>query len=162
MSLGSAVTHRVRDDHGEPGAGKLARRVCAARRFVVSPVQPGGTWRNIPGSTAYLDAKARGDNSMPVKHWLAKGARGGALQNPRDMAKAGLLAAQSPAVKVSPIGMTPETDACVMPHREPWGAGQPPWRRAPPSEGGQGDEWAAYVTLDTYDEDERGIASTRK
>jgi hypothetical protein len=27
-----------------------------------------------------------------------------------------------------------------------------------PSEGIQGDEWAAYVTLDTYNEDERGIA----
>ena len=24
---------------------------------------------------------------------------------------------------------------------------------APPSEGGQGDEWAAYVVLDTYSED---------
>ena len=31
--------------------------------------------------------------------------------------------------------------------------GQLPWRGAPPSEGGQGDEWAAYVVLDTYDED---------
>ncbi len=55
---------------------------------------------STPGSTAYLDAKARGDNTMPVKQWLAKGVRGGALQDPRDMAKAGLLAAQSPAVKV--------------------------------------------------------------
>lgn len=27
-----------------------------------------------------------------------------------------------------------------------------------PSEGIQGDEWDAYVTLDTYDRDERGIA----
>ena len=26
-----------------------------------------------------------------------------------------------------------------------------------PSEGDQGDEWDAYVTLDTYDRDERGI-----
>ena len=26
-----------------------------------------------------------------------------------------------------------------------------------PSEGNQGDEWDAYVTLDTYDRDERGI-----
>jgi len=27
-----------------------------------------------------------------------------------------------------------------------------------PSEGIQGDEWDAYVTLDTYNRDERGIA----
>jgi len=48
--------------------------------------------------------------------------------------------------------MTPVTDAAPCPgmNRE---TGQLPWRRAPPSEGGQGDEWAAYVVLDTYDED---------
>ena len=56
---------------------------------------------STPGSTAYLDAKARGDSSMPVKQWPAKGVRGGALQDPRDMAKAGLLDAQSPAVKMT-------------------------------------------------------------
>ena len=31
--------------------------------------------------------------------------------------------------------------------------GHLPWHAAPPSEGGQGDEWAAYVALDTYSED---------
>src|SRR3954451_4266177 len=37
--------------------------------------------------------------------------------------------------------MTPETDAAPCPgmNRE---TGQLPWRGAPPSEGGQGDEWA--------------------
>jgi hypothetical protein len=30
------------------------------------------------------------------------------------------------------------------------------------SEDIQGDEWAAYVALDTYDEDERGIAYGRE
>ena len=34
---------------------------------------------------------------------------------------------------------------------------QPSERGALPSEGNQGDEWDAYVTLDTYDRDERGI-----
>src|SRR5215472_6194375 len=53
--------------------------------------------------------------------------------------------------------MTPETRPASCPTVN-LGVGQPPGRRAPPSEGGQGDEWAAYVTLDTYDEDERGIA----
>jgi hypothetical protein len=31
--------------------------------------------------------------------------------------------------------------------------GQPPWRAVSSSEEGQGDEWAAYVVLDTYSED---------
>jgi hypothetical protein len=31
--------------------------------------------------------------------------------------------------------------------------GQPPWRAVSSSEDGQGNEWAAYVTLDTYHED---------
>src|SRR3989440_845066 len=35
---------------------------------------------------------------------------------------------------------------------------QPPGCGAMPSEGIQGDEWDAYVTLDTYNRDERGIA----
>ena len=34
---------------------------------------------------------------------------------------------------------------------------QPSGRGALPNEGNQGDEWDAYVTLDTYDRDERGI-----
>jgi hypothetical protein len=34
---------------------------------------------------------------------------------------------------------------------------QPSEHGALPSEGNQGDEWDAYVTLDTYDRDERGI-----
>ena len=34
---------------------------------------------------------------------------------------------------------------------------QPPERGALSSEGNQGDEWDAYVTLDAYDRDERGI-----
>ena len=28
----------------------VERTMCAARRSVVSPVQPGGTWREVPGS----------------------------------------------------------------------------------------------------------------
>ena len=30
---------------------------CAARRSVVSPVQPGGTWREVPGSNGLPDAE---------------------------------------------------------------------------------------------------------
>ena len=52
------------------------------------------------GRLTYLDAKARGDKSMSGKRWLPGGVRGGVPRDPRDMAKAGLLEAQSPAVKV--------------------------------------------------------------
>jgi len=31
--------------------------------------------------------------------------------------------------------------------------GQPSWHGAPANEAGQGDEWAAYVVLDTYSDD---------
>lgn len=54
--------------------------------------------------------------------------------------------------KDAPVGMTPDTDATpcpplIVPD------GQPPRCWTPPSEDGQGDEWAAYVALDTYSED---------
>ena len=52
------------------------------------------------GRLAYLDAKARGDDSMSGKWWSSGGVQGGVLRDPRDMAKAGLLEAQSPAVRV--------------------------------------------------------------
>lgn len=74
--------------------------MCAVRRFVVSPTQSGGTRRRFLGHLTHLDAKARGDKSMSGKRWPPGGVRGGAPRDPRDMAKAGLLEAQSPAVKV--------------------------------------------------------------
>jgi hypothetical protein len=71
------------------------------------------------GRLAHLDAKARGDKSMPGKWWSSGGVQGGVPQDPRDMAKAGLLEAQSPVVKMR----THRNDACnrcrVMPRREP-------------------------------------------
>jgi hypothetical protein len=39
---------------------------------------------------------------------------------------------------------------------------QPPWRGAPPSEGGQGDEWVAYVALDTYGKVNAGSPTGRE
>ena len=71
------------------------------------------------GRLAYLDAKARGDNSMPGKRRSSGGVQGGVLRDPRDMAKAGLLEAQSPAVK----GPSHRNDVCtrcrVMSRHEP-------------------------------------------
>jgi hypothetical protein len=72
---------------------------------------------------AYLDGKPRGDKSMPGKRWPSGGVQGGVPQDPRDTAKAGLLQAQSPAVKVR----THRNDACnrcrAMPGHEPVGRG---------------------------------------
>jgi hypothetical protein len=52
------------------------------------------------GLMAYLDAKARGDKSMPEKRRTCPGVRGAASWDPRDMVKAGLLEAWFPAMKV--------------------------------------------------------------
>ena len=52
------------------------------------------------GRLAYLEGKPEGDKSMPGKRWPPGGIQGGAPRDPRDMAKAGLLQAQSPAVNV--------------------------------------------------------------
>jgi hypothetical protein len=64
---------------------------CAARRLVVSPVQ-----RRFLGLMADLDPKGEGDKSMPGKQWPCPGVRGGALRDPRNMARAGLPKAKSP------------------------------------------------------------------
>jgi hypothetical protein len=72
---------------------------------------------------AYLDGKPEGDKSMPGKQWACGGVQRVALQDPCDMAKAGLLEAQSPAVKVP----THRNDACnrcrAMSGHEPVGLG---------------------------------------
>ena len=51
------------------------------------------------GHLVDLKAKARGDKSMPEKREPLEDAEGAVLQDPRDMAKAGLPESQSPAVK---------------------------------------------------------------
>jgi hypothetical protein len=52
------------------------------------------------GRPADLEGKPEGDQSMPGKRWPSGGVRGGVPQDPHDMAKAGLLEAQSPAAKI--------------------------------------------------------------
>src|SRR6266536_1041123 len=85
----------------EPDDGKPSRPGCAVRRFVASLMQLGGTGRSVfLGRLAYLNAKARGDKSMPGKRWSSGGAQGDVPRDPCDRAKAGLLEAQSPVVRV--------------------------------------------------------------
>jgi hypothetical protein len=65
---------------------------------------PQRSWEELGGmflgQLAYLDAKARGDKSLPGKQRPTGGVQDGALHDPRDMAKARLLEAQCPAVRV--------------------------------------------------------------
>ena len=63
--------HIVRKPADQRGFAVIPRRwavertLCAARRSVVSPVQPGGIWREVPGSNGLPEAERLGDKSMP-------------------------------------------------------------------------------------------------
>jgi Domain of unknown function (DUF4277) len=64
------------------------------------------------GLMAYLDPKGEGNNSMPGNQRPCPGVWGGALGDPRDMAKAGLPESQSPGDVTKPsAGKTPVTGA---------------------------------------------------
>jgi hypothetical protein len=75
------------------------------------------------GRLAYLDGKPEGDKSMPGKRWLPGGVQGGVSQDPRDMAKAGLLEAQSPAVNVRTLRNDAWNRCRIVPRHEPVGRG---------------------------------------
>jgi hypothetical protein len=81
----------------------------------------------------------------------------GVLRDPRNMVRAGLPEAQSP-VDASRHPPERRLNRCRALRWRCGFAGATSGYRAMPSEGIQGDEWAAYVPLDTYDQDERGIA----
>ena len=85
----------------EPDAVKAARPVCAVRRFVVSPTQSAGTRKEVLGSLGLPESESGGGQQHAEKAVaVSKAFRGVVPQDPRDMAKAGLLEAQSPVVKV--------------------------------------------------------------
>src|SRR5512140_3879272 len=75
------------------------------------------------GRLAYLDGKPEGDKSMPGKRWPPGGVQGGVSQDPRDMAKAGLLEAQSPAVNVRTLRNDAWNRCRIVPRHEPVGRG---------------------------------------
>jgi len=138
--LGIHLTHSA---PGRPqGRGKIERFLCATRRMVVSPVQPGGTRREVPGSDGLPDAERLRGQEHARKPEAGPSVRDGALGDPRDMAKAGLPESQSPEdgsshpperrLKPAPALL----DVCEV-------VGQPPGTGAMPSEGIQGDEWDA-------------------
>ena len=113
------------------------------------------------GHLTYLDAKARGDKSMPGKRWSSGGVQGGVPRGPRDMAKAGLLEPQSPGMEshiprhgVSGRGRPnraviislPETSFC----------------RTTANEVVQGDEQGAYVVLGRSTQRDTGSPTGRE
>jgi hypothetical protein len=95
------------------------------------------------GPMAYLALKKKGDRSMPLNQRSCPGVWGGALGDPRDMAKARLPESQFPeGASRTPAGKTPETGAAPAP------GSICAWRNLPgygamPSEGIQGNEWDA-------------------
>src|SRR5258708_33282893 len=82
------------------------------------------------GRLAYLDGKPEGDKSMPGKRWPSGGVQGGVPQDPRDMAKAGLLQAQSPVVNVRTLRNDAWNRCRVMPWHEPSDGATPVTRSA--------------------------------
>jgi SRSO17 transposase len=65
--------------------------LCATRRLVASPTQLGGTRKEVSGSEWLTRSrKVGGDKSMPENQRPGPDVRGGALGDPRDMAKAEL------------------------------------------------------------------------
>jgi len=98
-----------------------------------------------PMANRYL--KGERNNRMPGKQRSGLGVIAGALRDPRDMAKAGLPDIPiSRRRKESSAGKALVTGAKLC-DGIALGPLQPPERGAMPSEGIQGDEWDAYVTL---------------
>ena len=102
------------------------------------------------GHRVDLKAKAGGEKSMPEKRGPLEDAEGAVPQDPRDRAKAALPESQSPAVEhAHPLLQRLERSA-------PGGGSfgfrgrPPPTGRAMKNDFIEGDEWDAYVALDTF------------
>jgi hypothetical protein len=108
------------------------------------------------GLMAYPDPRGERDDRMPGKRRSAQ-VSGRRCRGTRVIwRKLDCLKPISRRCKGPSAGKTPDTgatlcDGLVVRPSQPSGRG------ALPDEGNQGDEWDAYVTLDTYDRDERGI-----
>ena len=123
---------------------------CAPRNAVLNSWPSQGEFgRTLSGHPIYLKAKARGDNSMSEKRESPEGVYGAVLQDLHDKAKAELPEAQFPAVE--PHTRCHNASGQRRPEqtiRVSWSV--PSAWRAMASEAIQGDEWDAYVMLETF------------
>ena len=102
------------------------------------------------GHLVDLRAKAGGEKSMPEKRRSLEGAEGDAPQDPRDMAKATLLEPQSPAMKCAHPLLQRLRRSATRGRPFNFRGPPPPTGKAMGNEPIEGDEWGAYVTLDTF------------
>ena len=108
------------------------------------------------GLMADLDPKGEGDHSLPGKQRPCSGVEAGrcgtrVIWRKLDCLKPNLQQMQDPIRRKAP---GTDVASCAGIGGLP---AQPPGCEAISSEDIQGDEWAAYVMLDTYNSDERGI-----
>ena len=102
------------------------------------------------GHLVYLKAKAGGENSMPEKREPLEDAEGVVPQDPRDRAKAALPESQSPAVEhAHPLLQRLERGATRV-RSFAFRDRPPPTGEAMKNDFIEGDEWGAYVALDTF------------
>jgi hypothetical protein len=110
------------------------------------------------GSTAYLTAKAQGDNSMPIKWETPEGVYGVVPRDPRDTVRARLHEPQFPAMqKYIPRLQRPMSGATGI-----WRQGSDrqnlPAGRAVRKDLTQGNERGTYLALERPAHGECGIA----
>ena len=87
---------------------------------------------------------------MPEKRESLEGADSAVLQDPRDRAKAALPEPQSPAVECAHPLLQRLQRSATRGSPSTFCGPPPPTGKAMASEAIEGDEWGAYVTLDTF------------
>jgi hypothetical protein len=97
-----------------------------------------------------LKAKAGGEKSMSEKRRSLEDAEGAVLQDPRDRAKAALPESQSPAVQESHSLLRRLQRSATRGRSYSFRDRPPPTGGAMKNDFIQGDEWDAYVALDTF------------
>ena len=102
------------------------------------------------GHRVYLKAKARGEKSMLEKRGLLEDAKGTAPRGPPDRAKATLPEPQSPAGECRTLAATASQRGATGSRPFDFCGLLPPSGKAMTNEVIEGDEWGAYVRLDTF------------
>ena len=97
-----------------------------------------------------LKAKAGGERSMSEKRGTLEDAEGVVPQDPRDRAKAALPESQSPAVEDAHSLLQRLKCSATRGRSFSFRDRPPPTGRAMKNDFIEGDEWDAYVALDTF------------